>query len=424
MYTPISSNLTNVLTPVETLILEKYNSYAQTATKKSSYYKDPIVSYKRMAKHLGLTEKSVAVAMAKLQKKQFIKLKPFKTSNNNTLWQKEITDKARHIRTENGSQSLFIKIPTEILELKALNPTQKILYATLLYLYEVDSKLYENSTDSICPITGTIIKKSLSKKIPYEHIRLYFNISKVNYPQVLRQLYSLGFVDRVGKPLAFTEELEKPFKNQARGTHSAKTPLKSTNIKRYFTSAEQKYIDSLSEQGKIEYINYLTMLKTKPTKHQTLDLPFREEHPASYEEQELHFNFDTVTQTTAFDQIKQNAYKEGYDLSDLKKIREWINSQNPVKKENLDRKFELFMAQQFDYYQGQYGGRLENLPISFIRDINSTFPNLNTKFPKEILIKAGVLERSIQAWHIEFSNNSTIFNFLPDNLQLSIMDIM
>jgi len=381
------------LTLAEVLVLSKIRSLEN-----KKFQDTCIARYENIGSFIGMTERSVAYNVKKLQQKGLIQTGEYLNPNSPKksylkTWWKKTTDLVQ----DSISNSLYIKIPQEILESQVLNAANKFYFGLITYLrdkYNIDS----------------------TKSISYKDVAEYFPCKKRTYYHNLDTLKRIGVLDELCYSKFNQEDVLQ--KIQSYDCNAIRGRQATLSIE------EKKYLLTLEESAKKQFeqdtlqtkrINKQFNKKDRSIIH-TLDLTFVEtaSHKTALVELKPVYN----KYSEAMIQIRRS---QGVVADDFEKAnKEFKNSPyNLVKRTNRRKEFIIAHADAIrfaiDYrYMEQFQNNYFHSLYEYFPEV---FDNLgyNTNKIQDHLVKIGVVKLTLLTWVEEFAKEFG-YNFTSESL--------
>ena len=412
------------LTPAESLVLSKIRSL------ESKKFGETCISrYDTIGQYLGMSEIAVSYAAKKLQKKGLLQVGEYSTPNARRsylkTYYKKTTPPVDSAVVSNGTQSVYVKIPKEIVESTMINASNKLYYAVISHIrskYDIDSQ----------------------EPISFKHISFYLPLAKrKTVSDNIKKLQDLNIIDDLGYSIFSNEILKQEKSNAPRG--KTKQSTLSPEEKDFLNNIDNDFYDNALEA----IINSKTYNRATKKRHRNvskhiLDLPFLLE-----EEKELEIvNISRVGEQydKAMQGINRTCNLDATNFEYNKAIFE-KNSWDKIRKIDIQKKFINAHTSSINFACDH--GYINQFPDEYFKDIYQHFPRVlenitsNKKTIQDILARIGIIDSPTLSWNeeIEQEFNTPFFkdilkevlikyeeergNSPPiSNYELSIIDIM
>ena len=381
------------LTLSEVIVLSKIRSL------ENKRFQDTCIArYENIGSFIGMTERSVAYNVKKLQQKGLIQTGEYLNPNSPKksylkTWWKKSTDLVQ----DSISNSLYIKIPQEILESQVLNATNKFYFGLITYLRD---KLDIDAT----------------KSISYKDVAKYFPCKKRTYYHNLDMLKSIGVLDDLCYSKFNQEDVLQKIQaydcNAIRGRQAA------------LSIEEKSYLLTLDEslQKQFEKDTLFTKRMTKQSKkkencsYHILDLPFVKTPSPQTTLVDLKPSHNRYYE--AMTQIRRSHGVIADDFENANK--EFKNSPyNLVKKTNRRKDFIIAHADAIrfaiDYkYMDQFQDNYFHSLYKYFPEVFDTLGS-NTNKIQDHLVNIGVVKITLLTWGEEFTKEFG-YNFSSERL--------
>ena len=413
------------LTPAEALVLAQIRYIEKQKSK--THGQTCISRYDTIGEYLGMTERAVSYAAKKLQDKGLLHVAEYHSPNARRsylkTWYKKTLQPVDDALFFNGLQSIYVKIPNQIVKSTLLNASNKVYYALIS---NIRSK-YDIDGDS--PVSY----KEISSYLP--------DAKRKTVSDNIKKLQEHNIIDELGYSIYNDTTIAQAHANAHRG----KTKIATLSL-------EEKYLlNNVDSDSYDAYLNailkskayYRSSVKRHKNKDKyILDLPF------VFEEEEIIEEISRVGElyTQSMQGIYNKCNLQPINFEQNKAIFE-KESWDKIRKIDIEKQFISAHTSAINFACDH--GYINQFPEEYFKDVYQYFPKVlenvtaNKKIIEDTLIRIGVITPPTLSWdeEIEREFNTSFFqNILTDILnkfkqeksnslpvtsyELSIMDIM